>query len=488
MTRRFAAAVLAIAACVPLGGAQVPVGLRISRVENGLVGAVVVRGRPLQLSKLADRMRDLKVPAVSVAVFQYGQIEWTRAWGLADVEARRKADPDTRFQAASISKPVATVAALALVSRGRFALDENVNKYLKAWKLPENQFTSTEKVTLRRLLTHSAGTTVSGFRGYSVRDEVPTLLQVLGGIKPANSAAVVVDIPVGSRWRYSGGGITIVQQMIEDETGKPFAQSARELVLEPFGMKHSTFVQPLPADLRDEAATGYKATGAPVEGRFHIYPEQAAAGLWTTPEDLARFAIELQKIAAGKSTKVMTQALATEMLKRQVEQWGLGVAVEGEGAAARFAHGGANEGFRCVLNSFRSAASGVVVMTNSDAGGTVSAEIVRAVAREYRWPGLGPIERTLGSADPATYKDFTGRYEIGTRSPPVILRIEVEGDRLFGAAGEIRSELLPETADTFFSADTDVRIQFIRDGSGRVSGARIWQGGVERKAVRVAQP
>jgi CubicO group peptidase (beta-lactamase class C family) len=309
---------------------------------------------------------------------------------------------------------------------------------------------------------------------------------VLAGTKPANSAPIIVDIPVGSRWRYSGGGITIIQQMIEDETGKPFAQAARELVLEPFGMRHSTFVQPLPADLRDDAATGYKSDGTQVDGRYHTYPEQAAAGLWTTPEDLARFAIELQKVAAGRSTKVMNQALAAEMLKRQYEQWGLGVAVEGEGAAARFAHGGANEGFRSVLNAYRSAGSGVVVMTNSDSGGPIAAEVVRAVAREYRWPGLGPIERTLGTADPASYKDFAGRYEIGTRSPPVIFRVETEGDRLFGVTGDLRSELLPETADTFFSVDSDVRVQFVRDPGGKVNAARVWQGGVERKASRIA--
>ena len=160
-------------------------------------------------------------------------------------------------------------------------------------------------MTLRRLLTHSAGTTVSGFRGYGASEEVPTLLQVLAGTKPANSAPIVVDIPVGSRWRYSGGGFSIVQQMIEDETGKPFAQAARELVLEPFGMKHSTFVQPLPADLRETPRRGIGRTARPVDGRYHVYPEQAAAGLWTTPEDLAKFAIELQKIAAGKSTKVI---------------------------------------------------------------------------------------------------------------------------------------------------------------------------------------
>ena len=477
-------------AIVALAGAAAaaqphPAAQRISRIERGLVPPVVVAGKPVRLSALEDRMRELKVPGVEVAVFHDGHVEWTRGWGLADVDARRKVDEDTLFQAASISKPVAAVAALALVSRGRLTLDDDVNKFLKSWKVPENQYTTKEKVTLRGLLTHSAGTTVSGFRGYAAGEEIPTLLQVLGGVKPANSAPIVVDIPIGSRWRYSGGGFSIVQQLIEDDTGKPFAQSARELVLEPFGMKHSTFVQPLPATLREAAATGYRANGQAVEGKSHVYPEQAAAGLWTTAEDLAKFAMEVQKIASGKSTKVISQALARDMINRQFEQWGLGVGIEGEGAASRFTHGGSNEGFRCQLAAFRLTASGVVVMTNSDTGSTLASEIVRAVAREYRWPGLGPVERTLGTADPAKYKDFAGRYEIGIRSPPVVFRVEVEGDRLFGSTGALRTELLPESADTFFSGDTDVRVQFVRDPSGQVTELRLWQGGVERKAVRV---
>jgi Beta-lactamase/Domain of unknown function (DUF3471) len=222
-----------------------------------------------------------------------------------------------------------------------------------------------------------------------------------------------------------------------------------------------------------------------VDGRFHIYPEQAAAGLWTTPRDLAKFAMELQKIAAGKSTKVLSATLAREMLQRQYEQWGLGVAIEGNGAATRFTHGGANEGFRATMSAYTLTASGVVVMTNADSGAPIAAELIRAVAREYRWPGLGPVQRTLGTADPATYKDLAGRYEVGVRSPPVMFRIEVQGDRLFGLLGSLRSELLPESADTFFSTDSDVRIQFVRGPSGAVTEARVWQGGVERKATRL---
>jgi CubicO group peptidase (beta-lactamase class C family) len=483
--RRLLAPVVAVLFSGGLLAQQHPSAQRVQRVENGLVPPVVVAGRTVPLRKLDDRMRELKVPGVSVAVFHDGHLEWAKAYGFADVESKRKAETDTLFQAASISKPVAAVVALALVSRGRLSLDADVNTYLKSWKVTENSFTATEKVTLRRLLTHSAGTTVHGFRGYAANEEVPTLLQVLGGVKPANSAAVVVDIPVGSQWRYSGGGISIVQQVIEDDTGKPFAQTARELVLEPFDMNDSTFVQPLPVDRRGKAATGYRANGSPVEGRFHTYPEQAAAGLWTTPRDLAKFAIELQKIANGKSTRVLSSALASEMLQRQFEQFGLGVAIEGQGAATRFTHSGSNAGFRATLAAYRLAASGVIVMTNSDTGGPLASEIVRTVAREYRWPGLGPIERTLGKADPATYKEFAGRYEIGRRSPPVVLHVEVEGERLFMSAGQQRGELLPETPDIFFSADTDLRLQFVRDASGAVIEIRVWQGGVERKATRV---
>ncbi|HJR57799.1 MAG TPA: serine hydrolase [Vicinamibacterales bacterium] len=468
--------------------AQSPPGVEpaIGRIEKALLPPVIVTGRTLQTKTLAERMRELEVPGVSVAVFRDGRIAWTRGWGLADVSVRRKVNGDTRFQAASISKPVAAAVVLALVSRGRLSLDAPVNTYLRAWKLPENEHTAAKPVTLRHLLTHSAGTTVHGFRGYARGEAVPTLVALLDGVKPANSAAVRVDIPVGSRWRYSGGGISIAQLVVEEETGKPFAQTARELVLQPFGMTHSTYVQPLPADLRDTAATGYRSNGTVVAGKWHTYPEQAAAGLWTTPEDLAKFAIELQKIAAGRSNQVMSPTLAQDMLRRQSGEWGLGVGVLGEGAAARFSHGGANEGFRAFWVGYRNVASGVAVMTNSDAGTAVANDLVRTIAHEYGWPGLGPVERTPGTADATTYPGLAGFYELPGRTPP-FLRIIADGGRLFrstGPAGGQRAELLPENPDTFFAADSDLRVQFVRDAAGQVTEARIWQGGQERRAQK----
>ena len=477
-------ALVTLVAAVATLGAQNVVEQRIQRIENGLIPPVVLTGRPVRTTKLEDRMRELKIPGLSMAVFDKGRIEWLRAWGMADVASRRRVDPETRFQAASISKPVAAAAALALVSRGRLSLDGDINQHLSSWTLPDNEFTATQKVTLKHLLTHSGGVTVSGFRGYARGEQVPTLLQLLDGARPANSAPVRVDIPVGSHYRYAGGGYEIVQLAIEDETKKPFAQAVRELVLEPFGMRRSTFVQPIPVDLRGKAATGYRPNGDPIAGSWHTYPEQAAAGLWTTPEDLARFALELQTIAAGRSQKVLSRELAAQMLRRQFDEYGLGVGVRGEGAEAIFTHGGSNAGFRCVLVSYRDVGSGVAIMTNGDLGGLILQDIVRAVAREYGWPGMKPIERTLGTADAGSYKDFAGAYQLPVRSPPVVIEIEADGGRLFRGTGRMRAELLPENATTFFAMDSDFRIEFLRDASGKVTEARVWQGATARMATR----
>ena len=195
---------------------------RIRRVENGLLPPVVIKGQPIQTMKLEDRMRELKIPGVSVAVFENGRIAWTLGWGMADVAEGRRVETDTRFQAASISKPVAAAGVLALVSLGQMSLDDDINKYLTSWKLPDNEFTAKHKVTLKHLLSHTGGVTVHGFRGYAVGEDVPTVPQVLDGKKPANSAPIRVDIPVGTRNRYAGGGYTIAQLAIQDVTKKPF--------------------------------------------------------------------------------------------------------------------------------------------------------------------------------------------------------------------------------------------------------------------------
>lgn len=289
-------AVLAASACAPRSReAQPALAARIDRVERGLLPGIVIAGRPVPRNALADRMAALKVPGASVAVINDGAIEWAKGYGVAETGASAPVTPRTLFQAASISKPVAALAALRLVERGLLSLDEDVNARLVSWKVPENELTTTEKVTLRRLLSHTAGLTVHGFGGYPADAAVPTVVELLDGEKPANSAAVRVDVVPGSAWRYSGGGYTVMQQLVVDVAGKPFPVLLDELVLGPLGMADSTYEQPLPEDRRGAAASGHRSDGGLLPGRYHTYPEMAAAGLWTTPSDLARFLIEIHK-------------------------------------------------------------------------------------------------------------------------------------------------------------------------------------------------
>ncbi len=320
------------------------------------------------------------VPGVSVAVIADGRIDWAKGYGVTAAEGGRPVTPETLFQAASLSKHVAAMVALRLVDEGKLSLDEDVNRKLRTWKVPENEFTKTEKVTLRRLLNHSAGLTVHGFPGYGADEPVPTLPEILDGRKPANTAAIRVDVQPGTLWRYSGGGYEVMQQLVMDVTGEPFPDLARRLVLDPLGMRHSTFEQPLPARYRANAATAHSANGAAIPGKWHTYPEMAAAGLWTTPSDLARVVIELQK--GGHILKPETQR---QMLTKVRGNYGLGLGLAETGGQRSFSHGGSNVGFQCEMFGYLEGGRGAVVMTNGDRGGPLEREILGSIAAEYGW-------------------------------------------------------------------------------------------------------
>ncbi len=390
-TRRLASALCIVCAAHLLAipespRAQAPAAspeTRAARVENGLLPGIVIAGRSLPAKTLAARMAELKTPGVSVAVINGGVIEWAKGYGVTEAGGGNAVTPQILFQAASLSKPVAALAALRLVEQGKLALDEDVNARLTSWKVPENDFTKAEKVTLRRLLSHSAGLTVSGFPGYSAGTTVPALVQVLDGQKPATTAAIRADIVPGTIWRYSGGGYTVMQQLLMDVTGRPFPLLLSEMVLQPIGMTDSTYEQPLPETRRAAAASGHRTDGSLLPGRYHTYPEMAAAGLWTTPTDLARFLIEIQQALQGRS-KVLSPAMARQMVTVQKGSYALGLSIEGAGAAAAFGHGGSNAGFKCQMTAFVEGGRGAVVMTNGDQGGRLASEILRAVAVEYR--------------------------------------------------------------------------------------------------------
>ncbi len=455
---------------------------RISRVENGLVGSTVIKGRPIVKSTMAQRMAALRVPGASVAVINNGAIEWARGYGVAEAGSTRVVTPDTLFQAASISKPVAALGALHLAEKGAFSLDEDVNKKLTTWKVPAGAQTAESPVTMSNLLNHSAGTTVHGFRGYAAGEPVPTLVELLDGAKPANSAPVRVANKPGEEWKYSGGGTSIAQLVMTTTSGKAFAPLMADVVLTPLGMKHSTFAQPLPAAFHAAAATAHDSNGKPIAGKWHTYPEQAAAGLWTTPSDLARFAIELQQAHAGKSSKVVSPALARRMLTKLKGTYGLGINTGETDGVATFSHGGSNAGFRAMLFALTSNGQGAVVMTNADAGGALADDIMRSIAAEYQWKDYRVTEKAVAQVSAKTLAQYAGSYEVG----PVKLTVTQDGERLFIAAppmGPDAVEVFPSAQTEFFTLSNPMEFAFEPNESGKFD--LVIKGKPVRRAVRV---
>ena len=371
---------------------------RIARIARGIEPIESVKGEPPVSLDIEKLMKLYNVPGLSVALIEDYEIAWTQSYGVTEPGGTTPVTAKTLFQAGSISKPVAAAGMLALVQKGKLSLDENVNEKLQTWKVPENEFTREQKVTLRRLASHSAGLTVHGFPGYDVNEKVPTLEQIFNGEKPANTAAIRVDFVPGTEERYSGGGVTIEQQLMMDVSGKQFPVLMKETVLDKIGMSDSSYEQPLPPARAAMTAGGVYADGKPVHGKWHVYPEMAAAGLWTTPTDLAKFAIEIARSKQGKSNKVLAQKTVQEMLTPQSKDFGIGFAVSRE-RPGEFGHDGADEGFQAVLVMNSDTGQGIAMMANSDYGILVAEEYMRSVAKEYNWkykPDARPAFVQLG--------------------------------------------------------------------------------------------
>ena len=328
-----------------------------------------------------DRMAHYHVPGLSLACIHNGTVEWTLAFGVARVGGA-PVTPQTWFDASSISMPVIAVAVLRLVEQGKLNLDADVSEYLKNWKLPTNRFTEQKKVTLRELLSHTAGATVHGFGGYTAGETVPTLVQLLNGAEPAKSAPVTIDFVPGTQFRYAGGNYAIILQILVDVTGEPFPDLLRELVLQPLHMAHSTFQQPIPENLRALIAMPYDKDGNAIEGAPRI---SAVADLWTTPSDLALFALAIQDALAGKPGAIVSPATAHEMLQPVRRDYALGFFVDGNGPNRYFWHPGASTGFLAAFFAYEQGGDGVVLMANSAYGKPLMLEVIHALAKQYGW-------------------------------------------------------------------------------------------------------
>jgi CubicO group peptidase (beta-lactamase class C family) len=365
--------------------ATVEVLKNIRAVENNLAG---INGTGKDSAwNIQSRMDYYKIKGVSVAVIHNYKIEWTKGYGWADEDARIPVSPETRFQAASISKSLNAVGVLNLAQENKLNLQADINQYLTSWKFPYDINSKGKKISTIELLSHTAGLNVHGFEGYQMGATLPTIVQILNGQPPANSAAIRSMIEPQLRSEYSGGGITISQLIVMDITRIPYALFMKEEVLTPLGMTGSSYEQPMNID-STLLATGYRANGDEVPGKYHVYPEQAAAGLWTNPTDLSKYIIETQLAYEGNSAKVLNQTMTRLRLTPNGDvHAALGVFIDNPGGAVYFQHGGANEGFRCQYMGSLSGGDGLVIMVNSD-NGDIIPEIVNSIARVYHWKGL----------------------------------------------------------------------------------------------------
>jgi CubicO group peptidase (beta-lactamase class C family) len=452
----------------------------IEIIENSLLPAVLLEGQEDPGMNIHERMEHYRVPGLSIAFLNDGKISWAKGYGYTSADSTRPVDKHTLFQAASISKPVAAIAALKLVEDGKIGLDEDVNLYLKDWQVEENGFTVEEKVTLRRILSHSAGLTVHGFAGYTSDEEVPDLVQVLNGEEPANSARIYPDTTPGVEYSYSGGGYTIMQKLLCDITAKAFPDLMEETVLSKIGMQFSTYEQPLPDELWENAAYAHNAEGEIIEGRWHTYPEMAAAGLWTTPSDLLRYAIEVQESYFGKSNKILSRDMVHEMLTPRFNNHALGPGTGGSGDSIIFSHGGSNRGFRCGLLAFTRQGEGLAIMTNGARGGELIAEIRRSFSASYGW-NYNPAIRSLFPMNKDELESLTGRYLLNIQGEELVLELIVLDNHLKGTQlwNEFSFEIYPESPKRFFNRDDNTDFVFSSGENESIKGVTIYEGSRE---------
>lgn len=456
---------------------------RIKSIENGLLRAVVFKGEDPERMKLSDRMAFYKVPGVSIAVIDKYTIEWAQGYGVERAGTELPITPNLLFQAASISQSVTAWGILHFVEQEKIDLDEDVNIYLKSWKIPPSRMTNETKVSTRHLLSHSAGLAYFKLAGYPYGKPFPTVLNVLQGKSPSDSPGIYIHNKPGTEVQYSELGYAVLQQLVVDVVGRPFDRILIDTVLKPLAMNRSTFEIPLPDIMQSEAVTGHTRQGDPVREGWFYYPVTAASGLWSTPSDLCLFAIDIMKTAMGQSQKVVSPLSARLMLTPQLGNQGLGFEIFDSGVNLYFSQRGSTEGYECCMVAYPSRGQGIVIMANSDNGAFLIDEILRSVSEAYHWPHFIPEIKTYYRLDPSIYAQYVGKYEL---RPDYILTVTHEDYYLvIQPTGQAPTKFFVESPSVFFSVDPYIQIQFLKDTEGSVTGLLLTQRGQTSEARKI---
>lgn len=408
-----------------------------------------------------------KIPGLSIAVIQNHKLVWAKGYGFANDSSKTPVTTQTLFQAGSISKSLNAVGVMKLVQQNKLDLNADINNYLNSWKFPYDSVSKGKKITTANLLSHSAGINVHGFGGYEPGAPIPTIVQVLNGEKPANTPRIHSVVAPGLGYQYSGGGITVSQLMVMDITSQPYADYMKKEVLKPFGMNGSTFTQPAADDDKKLLAIAYNEDEKPIRGNYHIYPEQAAAGLWANPIDLAKYIIAMQLAYEGKANKVLNTETVKQMFKVYAgSEAGLGVFISKTDSVSYFSHDGADAGFRARYVGSFEGGNGIVVMVNSNNDGVIN-ELINSVAKVYGFKGLyHPNIKTLVPVTADILKTYTGKFLVG--APRVLAITEDNGHLYAQVSGDSKRELYPQSANRFFFRDLNYELEFNKDADGKV--------------------
>jgi len=458
---------------------------RARQVERGLMRTVYLQGLRPEALRLEQRMGFYKVPGVSLAALDKGRLEWARAYGRRDMQVESPLTTETAFQAGGLGLLVTSVLALQIAAEGVIGLDEDVRPRLRSWKFPAEFEPGPGGISLRALLSQSAGLSDQVLAGYGPDEPLPSLAQSLSGEKPAKNGPLWVPPRRSARLEAwpSEAGYVVVQVLLEDLTGRQLPDLAADRIFKPLDLRRTGFGAPAAGDPRPSAAVGFLRDGKAVPGGAARYPEAAAKGLWTTPSEYAAILGDLLAAAEGQPAKLLPPAAARGLLRAQVENFGFGFFVEGRSGALHFRASGSTRGFACGMAVYPGSGQGAVIMTNSDNGDVLIEEILAAFSEAYAWPDFKPLEKPVLRLAAETYAEFVGTFEV---APGYALDVRSEDYYLvITPTGQAPTRFYAEGQTLFYSTDPYIRIQFYRGPDGRVDSLVLWQKDFRREARRV---
>ncbi|WP_210489145.1 serine hydrolase domain-containing protein [Rufibacter aurantiacus] len=461
---------------------------QIKQVEHSLFSWVRIKGKPDWT--IAERMAFYKVNGLSLAVIKDYKIEWTKAYGWADTAERQPVTPATLFQAASIGKSLHALGCLKLVEEGKISLDADINDYLRSWQFPYDTASQNQKISLSRLLSHTAGLSVHGYDGYKVGAALPNLFQIVNGKSPANSPAVRSEFAPGLKFQYSGGGYEISELMVEDQTGLSYGEYMKKRVFGPLRMRNTTYELVPSGRFKKRLATAYRSDGQSIGSKYHLYPEKACgAGLWSTAEDIARFVIGVQLALKGEPDQILSPQMARQMVSPPGPDstYGYGVFLEKRGGVSYFQHSGLNEGFSSQYFGSMEGGNGVVVLVNSD-NTRFAQEVINSVATVYGWKGFAPFsQKTAIALSEEELSKFVGKYQFKGNPEDYVSVVLKKGalylkDPQNGTEWEI---LFSSPTDSYMREARWVDQVFSKDNTGKITGFHIIGGGMKQWAAKV---